>query len=369
MLKLRFGNFAGGPKAGLLAVAVLLTAGSVLAEGNRSSVFTMTNAVDNAVVAYYRAPNGTLRMVGSYPTQGKGMGGGLGSQGPLALSEDGDWLVAVNAGSNDITVFSLERRGLMFRSRTPSGGTMPISVTIHDERVFVVNAGGTPNINGYKLDEDGMLTPLPGSWHALSGAGPAQIAFNPEGDVLLVTMKASNTIEAFRLNDDMVYGPFSQSSAGQTPFGFMFDKRGHMIVTEAFGGAPHASAVTSYDVSETGHLTAITSSLGTTQTSACWMVVTGDGKYGYTANTPASTLTGVRILRDGRLELMYPVAGSLPPGSAPIDMAVTNNNRYLYSVNSGTGSIGMFRIAPDGSLSALGTMGGLPTSIAGIAAR
>src|SRR5215831_14576382 len=89
-------------------------------------------------------------------------GSGLGSQGALVLTNDQRWLLTVNAGSNDLTVFSVTPEGLQWRSKTPSGGTMPISVAVHDHLVYALNAG-TPNVSGFRLSSDGTHTPIPGS--------------------------------------------------------------------------------------------------------------------------------------------------------------------------------------------------------------
>ena len=72
----------------------------------RGALYTETDAADaNAVLVFDRDREGGLTAAGAFPTGGKGSGAGLGSQGGLARS--GDWLFAVDAGSNEITTFSL----------------------------------------------------------------------------------------------------------------------------------------------------------------------------------------------------------------------------------------------------------------------
>ena len=67
-------------------------------------VYTTTNsAAGNSVLAYDRSADGSLSPAGSYATGGTGSGGGLGNQGGLVLS--GNWLAAVNAGSNEVSLF------------------------------------------------------------------------------------------------------------------------------------------------------------------------------------------------------------------------------------------------------------------------
>jgi 6-phosphogluconolactonase len=331
-------------------------------------VFTMDNSAGaNSLVVFQGGPDGSLGPPQMVQTGGAGTGAGLGSQGAIALSGDGQWLLVVNAGSNDVSVFSVRRSEPALRTRVPSGGTMPISVTEHRGTVFVLNAGGTPNIAGFTLHRDGSLQSIPGATVPLAGTGPAQVSFSPDGHSVIVTDKFSNTIEVFTFNRGELRGPEVHASAGVQPFGFAVDRRGILIVTEAFGGMPGASAVSSYRVGDEGSLELITASLGTTQTAACWAVVTRNGKYAYTANTGSSSITSIGVNRDGSLELLAPVAGQTPPGTATIDLALDRGSRFLYALASGT--ISSFRVRADGTLFATGTVVGLASSTVGIVAK
>src|SRR5713226_9686341 len=166
--------------AGLLAISMFASQGA-FADDAPGAVYTMTNAAaGNAILIFDRAANGALANAGRVPTGGKGQGSGLGSQGALTISEDQRWLLAVNAGSNDVTVFSVTDDGLQWRSKTPSGGAMPISVAIHGRLVYVLNAG-TPNVAGFTLGPDGSLASIPGATRFLNGAaGPAQVDIDAE---------------------------------------------------------------------------------------------------------------------------------------------------------------------------------------------
>ncbi len=118
----------------------------------------MTNAAGgNSILIFDRAANGALTSAGSAATGGAGTGSGLGSQGSLVLTNDQRWLLAANARSNDVTVFSVTPGGLQWRSRMPSGGAMPITIAIHGRLIYVLNAG-TPNLSGFHLSSDGTLT-------------------------------------------------------------------------------------------------------------------------------------------------------------------------------------------------------------------
>ena len=332
------------------------------------AVYTLTNAAGaNAVLAYDRGADGRLSNSRMFPTGGFGMGAGLGSQGAIVLSEDHRWLLAVNAGSDDVTVFSVDDDSLTWRSKTPSGGDQPVSVTLHGDAVFVLNAGGAANVQGFQLTATGALVPLPGTHAALSGAAPAQVSFNDRGTALIVTGKDSNTLETFLLDDGQITGHTVTASAGATPFGFAFAHQERVIVSEAFGGAPGLSAVSSYQLERDGRLRLITASLGTTQTAACWVAVTRDGKFAFAANTGSSSISSYAVGERGDLTLLEAVAGETPPGTAAIDLALSGNGRFLYALASGTLSV--FGVAGDGSLTPVTVLFGLPPASVGLAAR
>jgi hypothetical protein len=167
----------------LLALSLLLISllwgGGAAAAAPRTAgaVFTLTNAATgNAVVAFDRADDGSLTPAGSYATGGLGSGSSLGSQGALVLSDDRRWLFAVNAGSNDISVFAVGRRGLQLSDRVPAGGELPISLTAHDDLLYVLNVGGVANISGFHFD-DGRLRQIAGATRSLSQANPGQRKF------------------------------------------------------------------------------------------------------------------------------------------------------------------------------------------------
>jgi 6-phosphogluconolactonase (cycloisomerase 2 family) len=271
------------------------------------AVYTTSNAADgNAVLVYDRLADGRLVALTSVGTGGAGTGGGLGNQGSLALTRNERWLLAVNAGSDSLSVFSVNRRGLRLVDVAPSDGVQPVSVTEHRGLVYVLNAG-SDSISGFRLGRRGRLHAIAGSTRPLSGAGtaPAQISFAPDGDVLMVTEKATNKIVTFQIDRDGLAGLAQvQESNGQTPFGFAFGKRDQVFVSEAFGGAPDASATSSYELDRDGVLTTISASVGTNQTANCWVVVTPNGRFAYVTNTGSGSISGYRITFDGELELL-----------------------------------------------------------------
>jgi 6-phosphogluconolactonase (cycloisomerase 2 family) len=368
---LRFPRRVAFPLAlGFVLAALAVGASGALADAP-GAVYTLTNdPAGNAVQVFERAGDGSLSAGGQFATGGTGTGTGLGNQGAVAL--DGRLLFAVNPGSDSISSFRVRGDGLELIDTDASGGDQPISLTVDDGLLYVLNEGGTGNISGHVISRHGTLSPLAGSTRPLSGAGvdPAQVSFDPSGDTLVVTEKNTNLIDTYEVDPDtgLAGGPNPQASAGATPFGFAFDPRGDLIVSEAFGGAPDASAVSSYAVDD-GVIDPISPAVATTETAACWIVVTKNGRFAYTTNTGSASISGYRVGLDGALTLLDADGVTGSTGPAPIDMALTRSSRLLYSLNSGDGTISGFRVGADGGLTAAGGTGGLPTTATGLAAR
>jgi len=329
------------------------------------AVYALTNAAGgNAVAMYARGADGVLSWLGSVPTGGTGAGASLGSQGAIALADDGRWLFAVNAGSDDISAFRVTPRGLALTSRVASGGIQPISLTVHGDVLYALNAGGDGNISGFRVGNDGVLAPLAGSTRALSGSavGPAQVSFSPTGDWLVVTEKATNRLDIYGVGPDgLVSSTRTAASAGGTPFGFAFGHRDELFVSEAAGSA------SSYIIGDAG-LTVASGAVLTHQGAPCWAAVTKNGKFGYTANAQGGSISGFAIANDGSISLIDANGRTAVVGAGNIDLAISENSRYLYELN-GNRSISGFRVEADGHLTAVGNVAGLPASTVGLVAR
>lgn len=335
-------------------------------------VFTQTNEPgQNRVVVYARLFSGHLVPLRAFATGGEGTGQGLGSQGAVRLTDDGRFLLAVNAGSDELSAFFVTRFGLFRTDVVDSGGTMPISVDEHDGLVYVLNAGGVNNVTGFRLTPFGRLVAIPLSTRPLSAdsVGPAQVEFGPDGAHLVVTEKATNLVDTFRV------GPFgdlydfeANPSAGATPFGFEF-RGDELIVSEAFGGAADASAVSSYRFDGPSSIAPISASVPTTETAACWIAVTDDGGYAYTTNTGSGSITGYAVSPGGMLTILDADGETAETAGGPLDLALAGGSRFLYVLESGNGSVSAFYRLPDGGLVRIQSpITGLPPGAAGIAA-
>jgi 6-phosphogluconolactonase len=341
------------------------------ASGYKGTVYLMENATSgNNILIYNRNFAGMLSAAGSFPTGGTGTGAGLGSQNSLIL--DKDYLYACNAGSNDISILRSNGSGLVFVQKISSYGTRPISVTVHNDIVYVLNAGGSGNISGFKMGPNHQLSHIAGSDLPLStsSANPAQIQFDHEGKQLVVTEKGTNNIFVYAVSPAGIpSGGVSHPSVGTTPFGFDFGKDNTLIVSDAFGGAVGASAATSYDLKNNGALNLVTGPVSTNQTAACWLVATKDGRFCYTTNAGSASVSGYKVANNGALTLLNPTGITGVTEGNPIDLGLSKNSDYLYVLNNQGHSISIFGVNNDGSLNSLGTVPGLVAGTIGIAAE
>lgn len=398
---------------GYVAPTLAQDAAATPADAAAGTVYALTNSpARNEVLAYDRAEDGTLSPATHFDTDGLGSGAFEnsdtmlivasveGQSSPVDLGGESDFVIAANAGSDEISVFRVVDAGLELVETEPSGGERPTSLTVRNGVLYVLNSagdgggaslcfGGNPRINGFRISEDGTLDPIPDSARELSGgpdSGCAQVSFNPAGDVLIVSQITANTLTTFPVGDDGTLGePIENTPTGNGPFGYTFDAEGRLLVTENFQAAPEMASVASYSIGEDGALSPIGDSVTTGESDPCWILVTPDGQYAYVTNFGPSplldvasealrrgTVSSFRVGSDGSLEMLEAQAAQLGVGAA--DIALAGDGQFLYALNSVEGTVTGFDIADDGSLTLVTTVGGLPTNpfgpfSAGLAAR
>jgi 6-phosphogluconolactonase (cycloisomerase 2 family) len=322
-------------------------------------VYETTNAAaGNGVAVFDRYADGSLEPAGVVPTGGLGAGASLHSQGGLA--RDGRLVFAVNAGDDSVSVLASNRHGLRLRDRIGSGGDFPVSVTVHDGVGYVLNQG-SDTIAAFRYDEGGDLHRIPGSTRELTPnpAGgtrdAAQVSFTPDGRTVVVTERATNTIDTFDVVHGLAGTPTPHASAGTTPYGFDFDRVGHLLVSEAASGSASSYSVRPF--------TTITGALPDTQRAACWLVVAG--AHAYVVNAASATVSSYAIGTDGSLTLQDPIAGTATPGAT--DAAVSPDARTL-AVRLADGSVETWQIEHDGGLTPVGTAAASAIGSAGLVA-
>ena len=332
-------------------------------------VYVMSNkSPHNSVIQFVREGDGSLEWRRDVGTGGSGTGATgvdpLGSQDALVLSGDGHLLLAVNAGSNEVSVLEVNHDQLRLRDKVWSGGVFPNSVTLSGDLVYVLNAkGATPHINGFRLDPDGFLHRIPGARIDLpsGSAGANDIRFAEDGSKLLVTVSGTNQILVFEVGDNGVaHAPTPQTSAGASPFGIRFGRNGIAIVSEAAGSA------SSYSFNAMDMLEVISGAVTDTQKASCWISLNRSATYAYVSNTGSGTISSYQIDGSGDLTLMNATAANT--GGAPIDSSLSRDSKFMYVVDSAMGRIVILKVN-GGNLAQVGSVPSLPTSIQGIAAQ
>lgn len=344
--------------------------------GAAGAVYIMSNSPSgNEISVYSRASDGSLTFTGSFATGGLGSGVGvavppdpLGSQNSLILSSDGDFVFAVNAGSNDISSLQVTPGGLHLADKASSGGSYPVSLTYFDGLLYVLNAAGQGSISGFQVLDNGHLKPLAGSTRSLNANTPAsgsqpmvlespgQVKFSPNGKFLVVTDKGgvsgTGRLLVFKVTNGLPAAqPAITTTANPVPFSLTFDKYGHPVVVDASAGT-----VTSYSIQNDGNLSVNSVAL-TGQAATCWIAT--NGRYIFTDNTGSGSISGFTPSSSGGLTPLTAssIVATTGGGTLPLDMGISQDGRYLYSLETGAGVIGAFIINNDGSLTSLGTMG------------
>jgi 6-phosphogluconolactonase (cycloisomerase 2 family) len=334
-------------------------------------LFISSNALaGNQLFVYARSSNAAPTLLTTLATGGTGTGAGLGSQGAVTLSRNGQHLFVVNAGSNTVSTFTFGGGTMTLTSVVASGGTTPTSVTESNGIVYVLNAGGNGNLAGF-VNNGGTLTALPGALYGLSqdgGTAPAQVSFSNYGNVLVVSERSTNRLTSYSV---LAGGTLARrgvtASPGVTPFGFAFTPNDTLIVSEAV-----TSSVSSYRFVDDSRIDApavVTPALANGQGAACWIAVTPNGHYAYSANTASSNVSAFAVARNGRLSLLASAAGLTGANASAVDMSVSVDGQQLYVFAPRTPQIVSFTIAANGLLTPLGITTGMPGSMAGLASN
>jgi len=236
-----------------------------------------------------------------------------------------------------------------------SGGDFPVSVTVHGNHAYVLNALGGGSLNGYRI-AGGYLAPIPGSYRALKlgttaksqfTATPGQVAFTPDGTQLLVTTKATtNAVDVFAVHGDgrLSASPTVNPLPGDVPFAVAFDQAGHVALAEA-----GPSAIATFQLSRGGTLTQLDAA-DTGQMATCWVVRAG--RYLYTSNAGSGSMSGYRTSGSGQLTAL----GNTATGAGTVDAATAAGGRFVYVQTGKAGIVDEFAVGAGGALAPIGSV-------------
>jgi len=347
-------------KRTLLAAGSVLAAAAGLFAGTGSAGATTTSPVvghtyvnDNAagpntIAGFDRHANGSLTPIPGSPFAigGAGLGAGLGSQGAIQASPDHRFLLAVDAGSNQISVLRVNPNGVPTPVGSPvsSRGVKPVSIAINRfGLVYVANVGnGGSNYSGFLLSSQGRLIPLPYTTVAVpEGSGVGDVLFNSTGDQLVGTRDTTSLIDSFNVRldgrlDAAPGSPFPAQSLGPIGAEFRPTNPSQLYVSNAHAGAG-LGTVSAFQLSRTGVLSSIGNlPVPDGQTAPCWVEISHDGKYLFAINTGSGNLSSYSIGRDGGLTLF----GTFPftNGAGAVDARLSPDGKTL-SVTGGRGLV------------------------------
>jgi 6-phosphogluconolactonase len=346
---------------GLLAAGAVLAAPAVASASPLPSPVTGhvylddNTAGSNTIAAFARHADGSLTPLPGSPftAGGAGTGAGLASQGAVQIADGGRFLLAADAGSNQVSVLSIGPDGsLHLASVVSSGGVLPVSIAVHGSLVYVANAGpaGT-DYTGFRLASFGRLTPVPGSTVALpSAAQPGDVLFNGTGTNLVGTRVGTSQIDSFTvgLSGRLTAAPGSPFTAqGLGPFGSEFrpTSPGQLFVSNAHNGTG-LGTVSAFTDSRSGVLSSIGSSpVPDSQTAPCWVTISPDGRYLFAVNTGSGTISRYSIAYGGELTLLGSTAVSANGGVGAVDPGMSPDGRYLYVNESKIDAVGGFAVS------------------------
>jgi len=357
----RLGPAVLGIVAAATAVAAAVPASasaSTQASPAAGHVYVNDNtAGTNTIGAFDRHADGTLTPGAGSPfaAGGAGTGAGLASQGALQISPDGRFLIAADAGSNQISVLRIHGDGslkLVQDGVVSSGGVLPVSVTIHGDLVYVANSGnGGSNYTGFRLGPNGRLEPVAGSAVALpDGSQPGDVLFNGDGTKLAGTRVGTSQIDSFTVGSGgrLTAAPGSPFPAqGLGPFGSEFrpTNPGQLFVSNAHNTGAGSGTVSAFSDAADGTLSSIGSSpFADLQTAPCWVEISQDGQFLFTVNTGSGTISRYSIAPDGALTLLGSTPVGVSGGVGAVDARLSPDGRTLFVDESRIGAVGAFAV-------------------------
>src|SRR5450755_3563787 len=335
----------------LLAAAIgLLGAATAASASTTSPVVGYTyidgnTATANTIDGFARHADGSVTPLPGSPfaAGGAGLGSGLASQGAIQATPDGRDLLAVDAGSNQISVLRVTAGGVPVLVGQPvsSGGIKPVSVAFsRSGLVYVANSGaGGSGYSGFRLRPGGRLTPVHGSTVTVpDNSGLGDVFFNATGGHLVGTRTGTSQIDSFVVLPGgrllaAKGSPFTGQGLGQLGAEFSPANPSQLFVSNAHNGAG-LGTVSAYRDSFFGHLSPIGSSpYADGQTAPCWVEISHDGRYLFTVNTGSGNISSYAISPAGSLALI----GSTPirGGGADIDARLSPDGETLSVDGSG----------------------------------
>jgi 6-phosphogluconolactonase (cycloisomerase 2 family) len=363
-----------------------LMSASGIGHGAQNFVYTETdnsNLNQNAVIAYRQNAQGQLTQIGSFKTDGTGVSNPQGLLGPddsdkeVIASPDGRFLFAVNQGSNSVAEFRVNGNGsldLVGRSAVDSGGTQPVSLSIANDRLYVVNRGNevqgetatvAPTITAFNiLPNGGLARDFAATTKLAVGLSPSQLLISsksPEAFLdtftptpVIGNVAGANEVVPFRIAADGALVPISSGGVGGATvnppelLGLSQHPTGNIV----YAGITGAGEVGVFSVDGAGNLKLV-DTVAVQGKAPCWTTVSPNGQFLYTIDTGSNSV-GVFSLANPRqpvqiqeFSLGGPQNSSGDPTAArqttDFEFSFNPSGNTLYVIDHSTDATGAFQ--------------------------
>jgi 6-phosphogluconolactonase len=322
----------------------------------------------NQIIAYREDPNsGVLTQISGSPY---GVGQGAIS---LALHPSGKFLYAANPGTggsseNDISLFTIASNGVLTevfpRTSVAPSASQPQLLVMDPAGAFlyIANAGSN-NISVFSIDSgSGGLAPVASSPFFL-GAAPLNMRLTPSGNFLFVSIpsQTSGRILSFSVNAGTLTLVSGINTDGPNPDGLAVDPSGtHLYVTNFSSNS--ISIFTIGSPSSAGALTEVTGSpLATGYSAPVALILDPKGQFLYVANQGSNNVAVYSINSTtglpNILNTSTTTGGAFATESSPSFLVADPSGKYLYVGNQGSSAgIQAFSVS-SGNLTAFSTYG------------
>jgi 6-phosphogluconolactonase len=337
---------------------------SAMAQG--TFVYTNNDRSPNSVSAFSVAANGALTPVPGSPflTGGTGTGFGFFAANRITTAIVKNILYASNSGSNNVSAFSINPAtgvltavpGSPFPTGFISSGPgISVATTPNDQFLIAANAG-TVDITVYSIAANGALTAVTGSPFNAGPGGPLDsIKVTPDGKFLAVARINNNAVSMYSISSagGLTPVPGSPFPAGGAGFAAGVDcncSSNNLFVGEANFGS---TIVSVQSIAANGALSPIPGSpfIGPGSNSNVVVLSPDDSKL-FVSNQDTNSVTVFNVAASGALTLVPGSPFPAPGSSRPSGMATDQSGTFLYAADFNN-RINGFSIAADGALSSI----------------
>jgi 6-phosphogluconolactonase len=335
----------------------------------QSFVYTDNNTQGvNSVTAFSVASNGALTNIGTFATGGGGSGDGFFASNRARTCTVGNRLYVTNDSivSNSVSGFDINPTtgalslvsGSPFATGGIAGPAFGISLDCTPNGQFLIAANGaSSNITVFSIAANGALTPVAGSPFAAGGFTPDGIKIAPNGKFLSVALPNSNTIGMFSIAANGALtpvpgSPFASPATGGVTGVDINCASTFLYATQANLGGTNVDA---FSIGPNGALILVQTSNnpGVGDNSNVGALSPND-QFLFVSNQFSNSITVFSVAANGTLSLVAgsPFGGT---GGEPSGIATNAAGTFVFTANDDNSTVTSFSIAGNGALTLVGS--------------